>query len=128
MFAEEFRRISTFKTTKEAWKVLQTVYEGTNTGEQSKLKRLIKEFETIAMEKDEAFDQFYAKLNDIVNYVFNLGEEIPENKIVNKILRSLKFDSKVNTIEENKNLDALKVNQLVGNLQTFEANRLGKGK
>lgn len=53
-----------------------------------------------------------------------------KNKIVKKILRSLpsKFDSKVDVIEENKNFNTLKVNQLVGNLQTFEANRLDKGK
>lgn len=82
------------------------------------------------MEEYETFDQFYAKLNDIVNSVFILGEEIPKNKIVKKILRSLlsRFDSKVDAIEENKNLGTLKVNQLVGNLQTFEANRLDKGK
>ncbi|RWR78508.1 putative serine/threonine-protein kinase NAK [Cinnamomum micranthum f. kanehirae] len=35
--AEEFRRISTCKTTKEAWDVLLTVYEGTDTVKQSKL-------------------------------------------------------------------------------------------
>ncbi|XXG59729.1 hypothetical protein AAC387_Pa04g1763 [Persea americana] len=127
---EEFRKISTCKTAKKAWEVLETVYEGTDTVKQSKLQRLTKEFETIVMEEDETFDQFYAKLNDIVNYVLILGEEIQENKVVNKILRSLPsmFDSKVDAIKENKNLDTLKVNQLVGNLQTFEANRLDKGK
>ena len=41
-----------------------------------------------------------------------------------KILRSLpkKFDVKVVAIEENKNLNVLKLEDLVGNLQTFEAN------
>ena len=107
--ADEFRRIFTCKTAKDAWEVLQTVYEGTNTVKQSKLEKLTKEFETIVMEEDETFDQFYAKLNDIVNFVFNLGEEIQENKTVKKILRSLpsRFDSKVDAIEENKNLDTL---------------------
>ena len=38
------------------------------------------------------------------------------------------FDSTVDAIEENKNLDTFKVNQLVGNLQTFKANRLDKRK
>ena len=54
----------------------------------------------------------------IVNFVFILGEEIQENKIVKKILRSLpsRFHSKVDAIEENKNLNTLKVNQLDGNL------------
>ncbi|KAJ8620341.1 hypothetical protein MRB53_028870 [Persea americana] len=128
--AEEFRKISTCKTAKETWEVLQTVYEGTDTMKQFKLQRLTKEFETIVMEEYETFDQFYAKLNDIANSVFILSEEIQENKIVKKILRSLpsRFNSKVDVIEENKNLDTLKVNQLVGNLQTFEANRLYKRK
>ena len=35
--ADEFRKISTCKTAKEAWKVLQTVYEGIDTVKQSKL-------------------------------------------------------------------------------------------
>ena len=51
MSAEEFHRISTNKIAKEAWKVLQTVYEGTDTVKQSKLQRLTKEFETIVMEE-----------------------------------------------------------------------------
>lgn len=115
VIAEESRRIFTCKTIKEALDVLQTIYEGTNIVKQSKLQWLDKEFETIAMEEDETFDKFYAKLNDIANYVFNLSEEILENKIVNKALRYLPsmFDSKVDVIKENKNLDTLKVNQLM---------------
>ena len=47
-----------------------------------------------------------------------------KHKIVKKILRSLpeRFDQKVLVIEETSNLDSLKADQLVGNLQTFEAN------
>ena len=41
------------------------------------------------MKEDESFDEFYAKLKDIVNPTFNLGETIPESKIVRKVLRSL---------------------------------------
>ena len=40
------------------------------------------------MEEDESFDEFYAKLKDIVNLAFNLGETIPQPKIVRKVLRS----------------------------------------
>ena len=32
------------------------------------------------MEEDELFDKFYAKLKDIVNSAFNLGETILESK------------------------------------------------
>ena len=46
-------------------------------------------FEEIKMEEDESFDEFYAKLKNIVNSAFNIGEIIPEPKIVRKVLRSL---------------------------------------
>ena len=45
------------------------------------------------MEENESFDVFYAKLKDIVNSVFNLGETIPEPKIVRNVLRYLPRDS-----------------------------------
>ena len=45
------------------------------------------------MEEDETFDEFYAKLKDIVNSAFNLGEYIAESKIIRKILRSFLKDS-----------------------------------
>ena len=54
-------------------------------------------FEEIKMEGDESFDEFYVKLKDIVNSAFNIGETIPESKIVRKVLRFLleKFDAKI---------------------------------
>ena len=44
------------------------------------------------MSEDESFDKFYAKLNDIVNSAYNLGEIYDQPKIVKKILRSLTED------------------------------------
>ena len=41
------------------------------------------------MEEDKTFDEFYAKLKDIMNSAFNLRESIAKPKIVRKILRSL---------------------------------------
>ena len=45
------------------------------------------------MEEDKSFNEFYAKLKDIVNSAFNLGETIREPKIVRKVLRSLPRNS-----------------------------------
>ena len=70
---EEFKKISSTETTKEAWTILQTTHEGTKAVKDSKLQRLITSFEEIKMEEDESFDKFYAKLKDIVNSTFNLG-------------------------------------------------------
>ena len=94
---EEFKKISSTETAKEAWTILQTTYEGTKAVKDSKLQRLTTSFEEIKMEKDESFDEFYAKLKDILNSAFNLVETIPEPKIVRKVLRSLpeRFHAKI---------------------------------
>ena len=86
---EEFKKISSTETAKEAQTILQTTYEGTKAVKDLKLQRLTTSFEEIKMEEDESFDEFYAKLKDIVNSAFNLGETILEPKIVRKVLRSL---------------------------------------
>ena len=103
---EEFKNISSTETAKEAW-ILQTTYEGTKVVKDSKLQRLTTSFEEIKVEEDESFNEFYAKLKDIVNSAFNLGETILgetilEPKIVRKVLRSLpeRFHAKITAIEE----------------------------
>ena len=87
------------------------------------------------MEEDESFDEFYAMLKDIVNSAFNLGEIIPEPKIVRKVLRSLpeRFHAKITAIEESKDIDQIPLTKLVGNLQTYDIGltkigKMGKGK
>ena len=97
---EEFKKISSTETAKEAWTILQTTYEGTKTVKDSKLQKLITSFEEIKMEEDESFDEFYTKLKDIVNLAFNFGETILEPKIVRKVLRSLpkRFHAKITAI------------------------------
>ena len=74
------------------------------------------------MEEDKSFDEFYAKLKDIVNSTFNLGETIPKSKVVRKVPRSLpeRFHAKITAIEESKDIDKIPLTELVGNLQTYE--------
>ena len=78
---EEFKKISSIETAQEAWTILQTTYEGTKAVKDSKFQRLTTSFEEIRMEEDESFDEFYAKLKNMVNSAFNLGETILEPKV-----------------------------------------------
>ena len=86
---EEFKKISSTETIKEAWTILQTTYKGTKAIKDSKLQRLTSSFEEIKMEEDESFDEFYAKLKDIVNLAFNFGKTNLKPKIVRKVFKSL---------------------------------------
>ena len=81
---KEFKNIFFTETAKEAWTILQTTYERTKAVKDSKLRRLTTSFEEIKMEEDRSFDEFYAKLKDIVNSAFNLGETIPDPRLLER--------------------------------------------
>ena len=70
------------------------------------------------MSNDESFDEFYAKLNDIFNFAYNLGEIYDQLKIVRKIFRYLTedFRPKMTTITESKDVNSIPVDELVGSL------------
>ena len=89
--------------------------ESTKVVKINKLQQLIIRFESIRMFDDECFDEFYAKLNDIVNSAYDLGEIYDQPKIVRKILRSLieDFRPKMTIITESKDVDSILVNELV---------------
>ena len=74
------------------------------------------------MSDDESFDELYAKLNDIVNSTYNLGEIYDQPKIVRKILKSLTedFRPKVTAITKSKDVDSIPIDELVRSLQSYE--------
>ena len=118
----EFHRISHVESTKEAWTILETTYEGTKKVKDTKLQMLTTRFEKLKMGDNESFDSFYGKLNEIIIVKLNLGEKIEDAKVVRKILRSLSesFRAKVTAIEESKDLDEIKIQEPIGSLQTYE--------
>ena len=127
---EEFNKISSTNTAKEAWTILQTTYKGTKVVKDSKFQWFIMNFEEIKMEEDKSFDEFYTKLKNIVNSALNLGETIPKPKIVKKVLRSLpeRFHDKITAIEELKDIDKNPLTELVGNLHTYKLGLIRIGK
>jgi len=50
-----------------------------------------------------------------------MGEKTEDSKVVRKILRSFpeSFRAKVTAIEDSKDLDEIKVQELIGSLQTY---------
>ena len=120
--SDEFHQISHITTAKEAWQILETTYKGTKKVKDTKLQMLTTRFEKLRIGEDESFESFYNKLNEVIIGKFNLGEKMEDSKVVRKILRSLpeSFRAKVTAIEESKDLDEIKVQELIGSLQTYE--------
>ena len=70
------------------------------------------------MSEDESFDSFFGKLNEVVIGKFNLGEKMEDSKIMRKILWSLpeSFRAKVTTIKKSKDLNDIKIQELISSL------------
>jgi hypothetical protein len=119
---EEFGRISRCVIAKEAWETLEITHEGSKIVKASKIQMLVSKFEEIRMEEEENFDEFYSKLSTIRNSTINLGKKMTDAKMVKKILRSLppRFIPQIAAITQSQDLETMRVEELVGSLQTFE--------
>ena len=90
------------KSAKEIWDEIILRYEGDSQVKCVKIQTLRIQYETLKMHSDESIAGYFLHIDKVVNCMKNLGEEIKEVTLVEKILRSLsaKFESKVPTIEE----------------------------
>eukprot|EP00253_Pinus_taeda_P028597 PITA_28597 len=79
------------------------------------------------MYNDESVANYYLRVDEIVNCMKNVGEEIREAIVVEKVLISLspKFESKVSAIEEKENLQILTMSQRHGILTAYEMRKGG---
>ncbi|XP_070008138.1 uncharacterized protein [Nicotiana sylvestris] len=119
---DEYNMISACQFAKEIWEALQTAHEGTTQVKQSKIDMLAAEYELFKMKYDESIEDIHTRFTFIINELHSLGEIIPRNKLVRKILSILpsSWESKVNAITEEKDLQELTIDELVGNLKTYK--------
>ena len=120
----QFKLISVCESAREARTILENAHEGTSAVKISKLQILASKFEDLRMLDDETINDFNSKLCEIANEASTLGEKYPEIKLVRKTLRSLsdRFAIKVAAIEEANNVNTMRLDELMGSLQTFELN------
>eukprot|EP00253_Pinus_taeda_P034140 PITA_34140 len=92
-----------------------------------KLQTLRIQYENLRMYNDESVANYFVRIDEIVNCMKNLGEEIKEAFVVEKVLKSLssKFESKFSAIEEKENLQKITMSQLHGILTAYEMRKGG---
>eukprot|EP00253_Pinus_taeda_P034463 PITA_34463 len=93
----------------------------------AKLQTLRIQYENLRMYNYESVANYFLHIDEIVNCMKNLGEEIKDTVVVEKVLRSLssKFESKVSAIEEKENLQKITMSQLHGILTAYEMRKGG---
>eukprot|EP00253_Pinus_taeda_P035029 PITA_35029 len=102
-------------------------YETNAKVKRAKLHTLRIQYETRDMHNDESIASYFLCIDEIVCCMKNLGEEIKEVTLVEKVLRSLsaKFESKVFSIEENQDLQTITMTQLHIILTAFKMRKGG---
>ena len=123
---EIFMRIPNCETAKEVWDKLKEEFFGNERTKQMQVLNLRREFEALKMNDSETIKEFMSKLMKVVNQIRLMGEEFLDNRIVEKILVVLpeRFESKISSLEESKDLSKISVTELVNALQAQEQRRL----
>jgi hypothetical protein len=117
-----FSKITGTGTSKQAWDILKYSYQGNDKVKIVKLQTLRTQFETLRMTESENVDQFMTRVMGIVNQIRLIGETINDQRIFEKILRSLpkKFEMVVTTILESKDLSSFSTDELISSVVTHE--------
>ncbi|XP_012084119.1 uncharacterized protein LOC105643278 [Jatropha curcas] len=89
-------------------------FGGNQKVKKSLLNALRREFEVLEMRKDETTTEYFARVMLVANKMRSNGEEMPDKKIVEKILRTLteKFTYVVVSIEESKDTNTMSIDEL----------------
>ncbi|KAK8662540.1 hypothetical protein V6N13_092113 [Hibiscus sabdariffa] len=117
-----YAKVSSCESAKEVWDKLEVIHEGTNDVKETKIGLLNLEYENFKMDPNEDIKSMFDRFSTIVNQLKGFGEEIPEDKLIRKLIYSLpqSWDSKKTAIIEAKDLKKLKLDELIGSLLTHE--------
>lgn len=121
-----FNRIMTMKTAHKIWNFLKEEYEGSEKIKGMQALNLIRELEMQRMKDSETIKDYADKLLGIANKIRLLGTEIPDSRIVQKILVTIpeKYEATLTSLENSKDLSTITLAELLTALQAPEQRRL----
>lgn len=117
-----FTSIMHLDSPKAVWDKLMETFEGDERVKASKVLTLKREFELQKMKDDELVKDYSARLMKLVNQIRLHGENLPDQKVVEKIMVSVpqKFEAKISAIEESCDLQRLTISELISKLYAQE--------
>ena len=117
-----FENVVNCKTAKEVWEALLIMHEGTEEVRENKQSLLTQQYEMFAHVQGENVTATYERFNILLNSLRAYGKIYPNKDLTIKFMRALpsKWDAKTTAIRESKNLNEMTVQQLYGNLLTYE--------
>nr|KYP38347.1 hypothetical protein KK1_040419 [Cajanus cajan] len=115
-----FIKILNLDIAKDDWDKLKEEFQGSE--RTRRMLNLRREFEAIKMKEAETVKEFVDRLSKVVTQIRLLGEELSDQRVVEKILVCLpeRFESKISSLEENKDFSHISISELVNALQATE--------
>ena len=117
-----FEKIAKASTTNEAWEILQKAFGNAGKTKKVKLQSLRRQYELLSMSDQETVADYFNIMQLLVNSMKTYRESLSDQMIVEKILRTLspRFDHIVVAVEESKDLERLKIEELQNSLEAHE--------
>jgi GTP1/Obg family GTP-binding protein len=84
-----FPRIDATTKSKDAWDVLHNGYQGNANVLTMKLQTLHRYFESLIMKEVESMHDYFSNMLDVVNQIRKFGENLSNQKVLEKILRTM---------------------------------------
>lgn len=117
-----FPRIASCTSAKDAWEALKQGFQGSTQIKQVRLQTLKRDFENLKMREEENVGDYCVRVKSCVDKMKTPREEISNEVIVKKVLRTLppKWNHVAIIIEESKDLSTLSYDTLIGSLMSHE--------
>ena len=120
-----FTRIMSCTSAREVWIKLEEEFHGNTRTRQMQVLNLRREFETLKMKENELVKDFTERMLKVVNQIPVLGEQVTDQRIVEKVLVSFpeRFEATISSLEESRNLSEITLSELINALQATEQRR-----
>ena len=98
---------------------------GSDRTRQMQILNLKRQFEVLRMKDNESIKDYIDRLMEVVNKIRLLGEDLIDQRVVEKVLVSLleRFESKISSLEDSKDLTKISLAELVHASQAQEQRR-----
>jgi len=119
---EIFEKIMHYESAKETWDALEKLYSSDGKLKKVRLQTLRRQYEVLKMEEKDSVSQYFDKVINLTNQMTRNGETVTDVMKVEKVLRTLtpRFDHIVVALEESKDLDSMKIEELQASLEAHE--------
>jgi hypothetical protein len=110
------------ESAKAAWEAIRSMWVGADKVKEANAEKLHREFDDITFKSGECVEEFAMRISTLANQLRSLEDEIPDKKVVKKMLQSVPdhLEQVAISMEMLLDLDALSIEEAAGHLHVVE--------